>query len=82
MSRETPKVPLLDFDRKYCFDCCYFLFSCPESSYSELTPRSNAVLECALGRWNLLNYCNIKTFGECMESAEECPEFLARKTVR
>ena len=75
---ETTELDTLDFDKKYCFDCGYFLFCRPEPGWSEVTPGSDAVLECALGIWNLLNYCNVKTFRECIESAEKCPEFLAR----
>jgi len=74
------KTEPLDFDRKYCFDCSYFVFCGPEPGYSEVTPGSDAILECTKGIWNLLNYSNRKTFRKCMESAEECPEFLARTT--
>lgn len=76
------EIRMLNFDRKYCFDCKNLLFEASSPDYSEVTPGCDSSFFCLMGHWNLDNMCFAGEFKGYMELAETCKDFSPREPTK
>jgi hypothetical protein len=68
-----------EMKEKTCLLCKSFYFNMGEPGYSDMTPGSDACIECNAGFWKMKNYDGLDEFCKNIETAKTCKGFNPRE---